>query len=198
MIEELILSGHLAVGDKITERDLAERLTMSRAPVREAIKESITAGLLERSSARSIIVRDFQLSEINEIYTIRMMLEARAAELAARQITPQSLDELQVLHNKMELAAKADKYEEYYDLNLEFHRLIHSAARAPRLKTIIEMVMKESLLFRSRGLVDKANIETSSQEHRGILEALRSNDSELAELLMRRHIRGGLERLRLD
>ena len=60
--EEFILRGILKAGDKITERDLAERLRMSRAPVREAIRELIGVGLLEQISARQIVVRQFTVS----------------------------------------------------------------------------------------------------------------------------------------
>lgn len=197
MLEELILSGALAVGEKITERDIAAQLGMSRAPVREAIKESIAAGLLEQASARSIVVRDLKFSELEEIYTIRMMLEARAARLAAQKIDLSTMEALDSLHERMATAASKHNFKTYYDLNIEFHQLIHKAADAPRLIGLIDMIMKESLLFRSRGLVDQTNIEISMKEHAAILEALRSKDSELAEIFMSRHIRGGLERLRL-
>jgi len=63
-IEECILQGLLSAGEKITERDLAERLGMSRAPVREAIRELINVGLLEQISARQIVVRKLLLSEV--------------------------------------------------------------------------------------------------------------------------------------
>ena len=70
--EEFILQGILKAGDKITERDLAERLGMSRAPVREAIRELIGVGLLEQISARQIVVRQLLLSEVKEIFSIRI------------------------------------------------------------------------------------------------------------------------------
>ena len=198
MIEELILSGELVAGTKVTERDLAERLDMSRVPVREAIKGLLTVGLLGRVGTRGVIVRKLDTDEIREIYAIRMILEARAARLASERITQQSLQTLQQLHQDMREAFKEDDYSSYYELNLKFHKEIHLAAHTPRLIKFIDMVMKESLLLRSRGLVDRENLEISLAEHQNLLDALIDRDAELAEIYMRRHIHRGLKRLHLD
>ena len=197
LIEELIIDGTLETGEKITERDLADRLGMSRAPIRDAIKDLIADGLLQRVGTRSIVVRELKLSEIDEIYSIRTILEARSAYLAATRITQTSLDALIKLHKKMKLAAEQSEFTAYYELNIAFHQIIHQAANSPRLAQMIETVMKESLLFRSRGLVDQSNLVESIAEHEMIIHALKTKDPELAELCMHRHIRGGLTRLRL-
>lgn len=195
--EELILKGSLAAGAKITERDLAERLGMSRAPVREAIRELVTVGLLEQISARQIVVRQLELSEVREIFEIRGMLESRAASLASERITTEQYKSLEALHLEMKRTATRGEFSDYFDLNIAFHTLIHEIAAAPRLATLIDQVMRESLLFRSRGLVDEANIRSSIEEHEELLKALRVGDAELTSLLMRRHIQGGFNRLEL-
>ena len=195
--EELILKGSLAAGAKITERDLAERLGMSRAPIREAIRELVSVGLLEQISARQIVVRQLELSEVKEIFEIREMLEARAASLASANMTADQYKSLEELHLQMKTTAAINEFSDYFDLNISFHTLIHEIATAPRLATLIDQVMRESLLFRSRGLVDEANIRSSIEEHEQLLKALRARDSELAGLLMSRHIQGGFNRLEL-
>jgi DNA-binding GntR family transcriptional regulator len=195
--EELILKGSLAAGAKITERDLAERLGMSRAPIREAIRELVSVGLLEQISARQIVVRQLELSEVKEIFEIREMLEARAASLASANMTADQYKSLEELHLQMKTTAATNEFSDYFDLNISFHTLIHEIATAPRLATLIDQVMRESLLFRSRGLVDEANIRSSIEEHEQLLKALRARDSELAGLLMSRHIQGGFNRLEL-
>ena len=195
--EELILSGSLVAGSKITERDLAERLGMSRAPVREAIRELVSVGLLEQISARQIVVRQLELSEVKEIFEIRGMLEARAASLASVLITAEQYKALEELHLRMKTTAANNDLAHYFKQNISFHKLIHEIAAAPRLATLIDQVMRESLLFRSRGLVDEANICSSIAEHEELLKALRVGDRELAGLLMSRHIQGGFNRLEL-
>jgi DNA-binding GntR family transcriptional regulator len=196
-IEEFILDGVLQTADKITERDMAMRLGMSRAPVREAIRELINAGLLEQISARQIIVRQLQLAEIEEIYSIRAMLEGKAAALAAANHESEQLNQLQVLHEQMILVAHSLDYPTYFDLNIQFHKLIHKIANAPRLLNLIDQIMRESLLFRSRSLVDDGHIQNSIEEHSQILMSLKCGDCELANLLMIRHIQNGFNRLEL-
>jgi DNA-binding GntR family transcriptional regulator len=195
--EELILKGSLAAGAKITERDLAERLGMSRAPVREAIRELVSVGLLEQISPRQIVVRQLELTEVREIFEIREMLEARAVSLATERITTDQYNSLEKLHLAMKTTASKGEFSDYFDLNIAFHKLIHEIASAPRLATLIDQVMRESLLFRSRGLVDEKNIRASIEEHEQLLKALRAGDGELASLLMSRHIQGGFYRLEL-
>jgi len=195
--EELILKGSLAAGAKTTERDLAERLGMSRAPVREAIRELVSVGLLEQISPRQIVVRQLELTEVREIFEIREMLEARAVTLATERVTTDQYNSLEKLHLAMKTTASKGEFSDYFDLNIAFHKLIHEIASAPRLATLIDQVMRESLLFRSRGLVDEKNIRASIEEHEQLLKALRAGDGELASLLMSRHIQGGFYRLEL-
>lgn len=195
MIEELILEGHL-VG-KATERDLAQRLHMSRAPIREAMRELINVGLLERQGPKTIIVREMKISEIEEIYQIRKILEAHATSIAASKMTTHHFERLQELHTQMISAAHEENYDLYYEYNISFHQTIHEAADSPRVTALIKQVMKESMLFRSRGLVDQENLQKSIKEHEQLLGAFADKDEELAKLFMTRHIEGGLNRLHL-
>ena len=143
------------------------------------------------------MVRQLELSEVREIFEIREMLEARAASLASERITNSQYKTLEELHLKMKTTAANTEFSDYFDLNIAFHTFIHEIAAAPRLATLIDHVMRESLLFRSRGLVDEANIRSSIEEHEQLLKALRTGDGELAGLLMSRHIQGGFNRLEL-
>ena len=197
-IEEFILDGILRTEDKITERDMAMRLGMSRAPVREAIRELINAGLLEQISARQIVVRQLLFTEIEEIFDIRAMLEGKAAALAAGNRQSGQLKQLQSLFERMILVADSQDYPTYFDLNIQFHKLIHQIANAPRLLSLIDQIMRESLLLRSRSLVNEDHIQNSINEHNQILMSLESGDSELAELLMIRHVQNGFNRLELE
>jgi len=197
-IEEFILEGVLRTEDKITERDMAVRLGMSRAPVREAIRELINAGLLEQISARQIVVRQLLFTEIEEIFDIRAMLEGKAAALAAGNRQSGQLKQLQSLFERMILVADSQDYPTYFDLNIQFHKLIHQIANAPRLLSLIDQIMRESLLLRSRSLVNEDHIQNSINEHNQILMSLESGDSELAELLMIRHVQNGFNRLELE
>ncbi len=195
--EEFILRGILKAGDKITERDLAERLRMSRAPVREAIRELIGVGLLEQISARQIVVRQLLLAEVKEIFSIRAMLEGKAAATAATKFQTEDLIKLEQLHEDMKRVASSDDLTDYFDLNIQFHKAIHTIAASPRLTNLIDQVMRESLVFRSRSLVENETIQKSIEEHEQLVRAFKAHDDELASILMARHIEGGFKRLEL-
>ena len=197
-IEEFVLDGILRTGDKITERDMATRLGMSRAPIREAIRDLVNAGLLEQISARQIVVRQLLVTEIEEIFNIRALLEGKAAALAAANRHSGQLEQLQDLLEQMILVARSLDYPTYFDLNIQFHKLIHQIANAPRLLGLIDQIMRESLLLRSRSLVNEDHIQNSINEHSQILISLETGDSELADLLMTRHVQNGFNRLELD
>ncbi|MDB3998506.1 GntR family transcriptional regulator [Litorivicinus sp.] len=197
-IEEFVLDGILRTGDKITERDMATRLGMSRAPIREAIRDLVNAGLLEQISARQIVVRQLLVTEIEEIFNIRALLEGKAAALAAANRHSGQLEQLQDLLEQMILVARSLDYPTYFDLNIQFHKLIHQIANAPRLLGLIDQIMRESLLLRSRSLVNEDHIQNSINEHSQILISLETGDSELADLLMTRHVQNGFNRLELE
>ena len=197
-IEEFVLDGILRTGDKITERDMATRLGMSRAPIREAIRDLVNAGLLEQISARQIVVRQLLVTEIEEIFNIRALLEGKAAALAAANRHSGQLEQLQGLLEQMILVARSLDYPTYFDLNIQFHKLIHQIANAPRLLGLIDQIMRESLLLRSRSLVNEDHIQNSINEHSQILISLETGDSELADLLMTRHVQNGFNRLELE
>lgn len=197
-IEEFVLDGILRTGDKITERDMATRLGMSRAPIREAIRDLVNAGLLEQISARQIVVRQLLVTEIEEIFNIRALLEGKAAALAAANRDSGQLEQLQDLLEQMILVARSLDYPTYFDLNIQFHKLIHQIANAPRLLGLIDQIMRESLLLRSRSLVNEDHIQNSINEHSQILISLETGDSELADLLMTRHVQNGFNRLELE
>ena len=197
-IEEFVLDGILRTGDKITERDMATRLGMSRAPIREAIRDLVNAGLLEQISARQIVVRQLLVTEIEEIFYIRALLEGKAAALAAANRHSGQLEQLQDLLEQMILVARSLDYPTYFDLNIQFHKLIHQIANAPRLLGLIDQIMSESLLLRSRSLVNEDHIQNSINEHSQILMSLETGDSELADLLMTRHVQNGFNRLELE
>ena len=197
-IEEFVLDGILRTGDKITERDMATRLGMSRAPIREAIRDLVNAGLLEQISARQIVVRQLLVTEIEEIFNIRALLEGKAGALAAANRHSGQLEQLQDLLEQMILVARSLDYPTYFDLNIQFHKLIHQIANAPRLLGLIDQIMRESLLLRSRSLVNEDHIQNSINEHSQILISLETGDSELADLLMTRHVQNGFNRLELE
>jgi DNA-binding GntR family transcriptional regulator len=190
-IEILLFTDALRPGDRINEKQLAERLGVSRAPVREATRALQEIGLVEIVKNRGVFVRTVNLKQIVDIFNIRGRLAELAAAEAARRINDASARELRSLIEQMQSASTA---EDYLPLNLEFHRQIFRLSDNERLAALDVSLGKEVRLFRLRGLRSKGSTETSNEEHRMILNALQERNSELAGRLFGQHILAGRDR----
>lgn len=190
-IESLLFTDELRPGDRINEKQLAERLGVSRAPVREATRALQEIGLVEIVKNRGVFVRSVNLKQVIDIFNIRGRLAELAASEAARRITESSAEVLSGLIDRMHAAASA---EAYLPLNLEFHRQVFLLSDNERLAALDLSLGKEIRLFRLRGLRSKGSTETSNQEHRMIMKALQERNSELAGRLFSQHILAGRDR----
>lgn len=193
-IERLIFVGELGPGDKLTEAWLAERLGVSRGPVREAFRVLEEAGLLELEKNRGVFVREIPIEEVLEIYELRAMMEAHVGAALARTATGTQLQELQKLVAQMESAVAADDEPLYYRLNVEFHERLVDFAGNRKLLALYRKLTRELSLFRRRNLSDQAQILVSVSEHRHILEAIASGDAVRAAQALSQHVMMSRER----
>lgn len=197
-IERLILDGELAPGTKLTEAMLAERLGVSRGPIREAFRMLEEAGLVKLEKNRGVFVRSIPLDEAMEIYDLRAMVdEAAGRELAAR-ITPEQLKELRTMIEQMERLVKdghnTSASDPYHLLNLAFHDRLVEFVGNRKLTDLYRRLVKELSLFRRVNLADGRQIPVSVQEHRAILKAIAAGDAEAAGRSLRAHVLESKER----
>lgn len=197
-IERLILDGELAPGTKLTEAMLAERLGVSRGPIREAFRILEEAGLVKLEKNRGVFVRSIPLDEAMEIYDLRAMVdEAAGRELAAR-ITPEQLKELRTMIEQMERLVKdghnTSASDPYHLLNLAFHDRLVEFVGNRKLTDLYRRLVKELSLFRRVNLADGRQIPVSVQEHRAILKAIAAGDAEAAGRSLRAHVLESKER----
>lgn len=197
-IERLILDGELAPGSKLTEAMLAERLGVSRGPIREAFRILEEAGLVRLEKNRGVFVRSIPLDEAMEIYDLRAMVdEAAGRELAAR-ITAEQLKELRTMIEQMERLVKdghnTSASDPYHLLNLAFHDRLVEFVGNRKLIDLYRRLVKELSLFRRVNLADGRQIPVSVQEHRAILKAIAAGDAEAAGRSLRAHVLESKER----
>src|ERR1700722_12409438 len=121
-VAEWIFRGELTAGQKLTEQEVAERLGVSRGPVREAFRALADVGLLQIEQNRGAYVRKINFEEAIEIHDIYSALEELAARSAARQLSGAQIEELKELVESMDAAAEAEDLDRYYALNLSFHQ----------------------------------------------------------------------------
>lgn len=193
-IDRQITAGELASGQRINEIALAERLGISRGPIREACRALVQAGLLVAVRNRGVFVRQIGPAEMAEVYDVRAALDHMAGHTLAARITPQQLAALKQLIRRMDQMAKRARIAEYYPLNLQFHRLIIEYAGNKRLAGIYQALVKELHLCRRAGLVQGGGLHISNEEHKEIVAALEARDSARSAALMQDHVLKGKKR----
>ncbi len=194
-IEQLIISGELAAGDRVNESALASRLDVSRGPIREACRSLEQAGLLISAVNRGYYVREMTLEEARDLYEVRGALAGLTGRLLVQRATDKQISTLSDLVDKMGVAAKNGDIDAYYALNVTFHDHLVLASGNPALGEHDHRIVTQLHQFRRRGLAQQGNLVVSNQEHAAIVKALSERDESAAEVAMRRHVAGGWARM---
>lgn len=191
-----ILSGALRPGERLTDQGLAERLGISRTPVREAVRQLVKEGLLVGTPNRGVTVFSPSPVEIAEVYAIRASLEGLAATLTA--LNPRRMETIQqmgeVLTRAREAAAAADT-RGIARCNTEFHELILKASESPSLISLLEPIRNKAILCRLSSMQYQTNMEVSLREHAAIISCLEAGQGAEAGKLLRYHITAAGRRL---
>jgi phosphonate utilization transcriptional regulator len=193
-IERAILQGEYEPGSKLIEAALAEKMGVSRGPVREAFRMLEEAGLVRNEKNRGVFVRDIPIAEAVEIFDLRAAMDELVGRKLARDITPLQLKELKQLVDAMEKAVKAQDAREYHLLNLRFHDRLVEMAGNSKLTAIYRKLIKELSLFRRLNLADGWLMPISASEHRAIIKAIASGDADAAGRAMFDHVMDSKER----
>lgn len=193
-IERAILVGEYPPGSKLIEAALADKLGVSRGPVREAFRMLDEAGLVRTEKNRGVFVRDIPIDEAVEIFDLRAAMDELVGRQLAQHITPPQLKEIRGLVDSMEKAVKAEDAYNYHLLNLKFHDRLVEMAGNRKLTAIYRKLIKELSLFRRLNLADGWLMPISANEHRQIVKAIASGDADAAGRAMFDHVMESKER----
>jgi DNA-binding GntR family transcriptional regulator len=182
LIRELVITGELAAGEQLRQRDLAQRFHVSQTPVREAMRRLESEGLLVCDTHRGFTVVAPDDGRIEENFQIRAALESLGASLAARKIDVEGLARLRDLNDQMR--ALADDDPSYAELNREFHFTVYEYAHSPLLLSLMRLLWA-SLHGGPRVLRTHAE---SARQHDEILKALAEGDAAAASARTYHHI----------
>ena len=184
---ERIIEGHYKPGARLVETQIARELGVSQAPVREALRDLESVGMVESFAFRGARVRKPTREELMEAFPVRAALESLAASEAARRITDEQLEELEELIERMESAAQRGKAHEQAIANAQFHGLIVEAAQNSTLERLWVFLepWARTYLTAARAGVDLTELAV---RHRKILEPLRARDAQGAADAMREHL----------
>lgn len=189
-IREAILKQTLAPGVRIDQNKLAEELKVSMAPIREALKGLEAEGLVTIQPRRGAFVIEVSITDMDELYFTRQLIEGEAIYHAVPNMTARDFDELQGMITAMRHATSKDDIETYIELNRKFHLRIYSSLNNQHLLQVIRSLWERSELYRYRYMFVTREHERIHQEHEGILEACRLRDSALAKTRAQQHITG--------
>jgi DNA-binding GntR family transcriptional regulator len=185
-----ILSGELTRGERLREEVLAERIGVSRTPVREALRRLNAEGLVDFEPNRGARVTAWSERELEDLYEARALLEGYGARMAASRITEEELGELAAIARTMSAIAATDpaRADEMTALNGEFHRTIVRASRNAQIDTLVRGLMELPLIYRTFQHYSPERMSASQHHHNELVDALRARDGEWAEAIMRAHI----------
>jgi DNA-binding GntR family transcriptional regulator len=187
-LRQMLVENRIAPGAKLNERELSEVLSVSRTPLREAIKMLAAEGLVELLPNRGAIA--VQLSETDVLNTFEVMagLEAQSGELAAARITDAELVEIKAMHYEMLAAFTRQDLPAYYRLNAAIHRAINSAAKNPVLTATYNQVNARLQALRFRSNQDGEKWRAAVQEHEQMIEALDRRDPAAMRAVLLAHL----------
>lgn len=190
-IRAVLLSGEVKPGDQLTEDRLAQIAGVSRTPVREAVRRLESEMLLVRSESKRIFVADWGRDEIDEMFTLRQMLEGHAAERAARRLSAPEIDRLEAVNRELHMAVEQDPPDvaRFLDANRSFHEIITEAAHSPRLAQVLAQLVEAPVVLRTARLYSVEDLRQSARDHDELIAAFRAADPEWARAVMGSHLR---------
>jgi DNA-binding GntR family transcriptional regulator len=191
-LRDEIVKGLIRPNERLVEVDLAERLGVSRTPIRESLKRLSADGLIH-GGRHHLVVREHAPQEIREIYESRAALEGYAARLAAQRATKEELVRIASFHERDITKLVRSPREHIADVNDGFHDAIIAAAANIRLLDLIRRNREFYFNYRIARMYTDPEAAASLEGHSAILDALESHDPDAAEAATRKHVMQALE-----
>jgi DNA-binding GntR family transcriptional regulator len=187
-IADDIVRGIIGPGAALDEASIAERFSVSRTPVREAIRQLEAIGFVEARPHRGAVVPQFTPEKLNEIFLVMAELEALCARLAAEAATPEERHELQQIHAICRDAAHDGDIARYYELNIKFHETIYALSHNSFLAEVTIGARNRVAPFRRAQFQSLGRLVRSVEEHEAVVAAILAGDAERAAAAMRDHL----------
>lgn len=199
-IRQAIVEGHYSPGQRLIEQRIAEELSLSRTPVREALHRLEAEGLVQSEPNRGAVVRALSVDDIADIYGLRARLEGYAAELAAQRATEEEIaaidDGIAAFAHALAMPAQdLDVVRETHDANRRIHDAILVAAKHDRLSQALGRTIDVPLVFQAFREFDRTETERSHLFHTVIRDAIVAGDGVRAGNLMSEHVLQGRDSL---
>ena len=186
-VRQAILSGNIPAGDQISQVRLAEELGVSRIPLREALRLLEREGLVESEVNHRVQVADLSVTDLEQLYAMRMQLEALGVRLTVPRLKKEDLARLQELLTRMDGYAQAQDYEGWEEPHRAFHAALVVNA-GDRLTGMILQLYDHAERYRRAFMMESSRAwDKSMKEHRDIFEVFKEGDSAAASERLARH-----------
>jgi len=195
-LRNYIFDGQLRPGNFIDEVTLCELWSISRTPLREALKVLTAEGLVRHEPRRGCFVNEVTEQDLDDIFPVIALLEGRCAFDATHRATPADLQALEVWHQRLQQHADAGRINDYYDANFAIHEAIIQLANNKWLAQTIADLRKILKLARLQQLHAPGRLKQSLKEHLAVFDAFKVGDAAGAETAMRNHLLQQREALR--
>lgn len=187
-IEDRIASGAFPAGMRLDEAELAQRFEVSRTPLREALFQLASAGIVEMQPRRGAIVADVAPHRMVEMFEVMGELEAMCGRLAARRMLPSEHGELTAAQSACAAARERNDVDGYARANERFHHLIYEGSHNGFLGQQAAALHRRLRPHRRLQLRVRDRMPASLREHEGIVQAILAGDAELAAQRLRDHV----------
>ncbi|GIF66619.1 GntR family transcriptional regulator [Asanoa ishikariensis] len=187
-LRDRILGGEYIPGERLGEVDLAEKLGVSRTPVREALRRLAAEGLVDITPNKGARVIDYPRQDLEKIFEIRAHVEGLAARSAAESASTADIDRLDELATVLKERSEAGDLDEVYRLNAAYHATLNGLSGSAVLISTVGHLIHSAVLLRTLHSFDPAARQRSVNHHLEIVAALRARDPDWAEAVMRAHL----------
>jgi len=188
LLKESIIKGFLEPGTKLLENKIAEKMQVSRTPVREAMQKLVAEGFVKTTPNQTMVVTEVSPEDVKEVLQIRGVLEGLAARIAAKKINRREIDELENVVAQMSLYVSKENLSSYCKVDDEFHDLILNICGNKWIIQIRDNLGSFIYRFRIKSLSVPGRLKCSLKEHQAIMEALKKRDSVEADRLSQVHM----------
>ena len=187
-LETEIFSGTLMPGERLDETRLAKRFGVSRTPVREALLQLASSGLIEMRPRQGAVVATITVQSLLQMFEVMAELEAMCARLAARRTTPAERAAIKDAHEACKRSAAEADPAAYYEANRAFHETLYAGAHNAYLEDSTRSLRNRLNAYRRFQLHQRGRIAQSLSEHEAVVEAIAAGDAEAAENAMHAHV----------
>ncbi|SNT23637.1 transcriptional regulator, GntR family [Noviherbaspirillum humi] len=187
-IEEMIATGAVRPGEHLDETELANRFGVSRTPIREALIQLASVGLIVIRPRRGAIVAEIPPQQLVEMFEVMAELEAMCGRLAARRMSPEEQQRLKEVHLACREAADNRDPDDYYYRNEDFHEALYAGSHNAFLAEQARILRRRLRPYRRLQLRVRDRIGNSFNEHQAIVDAIGEGNGERTAELLRGHI----------